>query len=248
MTFKDKVVIVTCSGDGIGRSVALNYARQGAKVVVAEKNEKTGRETVDRIYDESGNAIFFQVDVGDDDDVVHLMKSVYNCYHRIDILVNVLDDTQVRPIADQSLEDWNIIAHRNVSSVFLCSREVIKYMRPQKSGRIITITSSKTSTGEAHQEAYVAAKGDVIAMTHSMAMSLLDDKIKVNCICPGLMKTLGYERLSKVDHDQITFSSDFIDDIARTCLYITDEESDCINGSTIVIEQALIRKLVLLKN
>lgn len=249
MTFKDKVVIVTGSGDGIGRSIALNYARNGAKVVVAEKNEKTGRETVDLIYDEGGNGIFLQADVSRETDVRQLMENVFNCYHRIDILINNVGEYFSKPMLEMSLDEWNNVINTNLRSVFLCSREVIKYMKAQKQGAILNIASAKTILGEANQEAYVAAKGGVIAMTQSMATSLQGDNIKVNCISPGFLKTTGYERLSKLNQEsKISFSNDYIDDIAKTCLYMTKDDNDCVNGSNIVIDHTFIRKLVYLLN
>lgn len=249
MTFKDKVVIVTGSGDGIGRSIALNYARNGAKVIVAEKNDKTGRETVDLIYDEGGNGIFLQADVSCEEDVIQLMENVFQCYHRIDILVNNVGEYYARPLLEMTLDEWDNVINTNLRSVFLCSREVIKYMKPRKQGAILNIASAKTILGEANQEAYVAAKGGVIAMTQSMATSLKDDNIKVNCISPGFLKTVGYERLSRLNQEEtISFSEDYVDDIAKTCLYMTQEDNECVNGSNIVLDHMLIRKLVYLLN
>lgn len=120
-------------------------------------------------------------------------------------------------------------------------------MRPQKKGIIINIVSEKNTRNSSRQEAFQAAQEEMVAMTQQLAIYLRDDHIKVNSISPGVEKSICYKRLSKLeDLEHLCFTSDYVEDIAKTCLYMTREDNDCVNGSNIVIDDTCIRKLVYL--
>lgn len=245
MTYKDKVVVVTGAGEGIGRSIALHYAKQGATVVVADKDEHLGRETVDLIYDINGHSIFLYADVTCEDEVVSLMENVIYCYSKIDILVNNVGMNYHKNMLDMTTEEWNNIINVNLRSVFLCSREAGKYMKTVNQGAIVNIASSKAFMNEPDMEAYAAAKGGIISMTLSMAASLKRYNIQVNCISPGYIETSGYERLSTLNHsDEYSFKMGKSEDVAKACTHVTLDDNDYVNGSNIIIDKALIRKTI----
>lgn len=245
MTYKDKVVVVTGAGEGIGRSIALHYAKEGAKVVVADKDEHLGRETVDMIYDLKGSSIFLQADVTSEPDVVLLMENVIYCYSKIDVLINNVGISYHKDMLEMSMEEWNNVINVNLRSVFLCSREAGKYMKTVNSGAIVNIASSKSFMNEPDMEAYAAAKGGIISMTLSMAASFKKYNIQVNCISPGYIETSGYERLSTMNHnDEYTFKIGRTEDIAKACTHLTLEGNDYLNGSNLIIDKGLIRKTV----
>ncbi|MBN2222229.1 MAG: SDR family NAD(P)-dependent oxidoreductase [Vallitaleaceae bacterium] len=246
MNYKGEVVVVTGAGEGIGRAIALHYAKEGAKVVVADFNEKTGRETVDLIYDQNGQGIFLEVDVTKERDVVLLMENVIYCYGKIDILINNVGVHYSKPLLELNCVEWDHIINVNLRSVFLCTKEAVKYMKVMRKGAIINIASSKSFLTEPNSEAYVAAKGGIISMTKSLSASLKEYNIQVNCISPGFVKTKGYERLSEVVC--ISQSHSFLvsdaDSIAMACLSITMEDNDYVNGTNVIMDDSLIRKMV----
>jgi len=245
MAYKDKVVVVTGAGEGLGRSIALQYAMEGAKVVVADKNDKLGRETVDLIYDQRGQSIFLQADVTSENDVKLLMENVINCYSKIDILVNNVGMNYHKPMLEMSIDEWNDVMNVNLKSVFLCSREAAKYMKSVNTGAIINIASSIAFKSEPDMEAYAASKGGIVSMTLSMAASFKKYNIQVNCISPSYVESNAYERLSKIDnHDSFGFNFRKIDDVAKACIYITLENNNFVDGSNIIINDMLIRKFV----
>lgn len=248
MTYKDKVVVVTGAGEGIGRSIAIQYALLGANVVIADKNERLGRETVDLIYDQKGSSIFLQADVIKESDVILLMENVIHCYGKIDVLVNNVGMNYHKSMLELTIEEWNNILNVNLRSVFLCSKEAAKYMKTVHSGAIVNIASAKALMTEPDMEAYAAAKGGIISMTLSMASSLKQYNIQVNCISPGLIDTTGYERLSTLDHNQ-KFSLEIggVDDVAKVCMYITNKNNGYLNGSNVIIDKGLIRKMVIME-
>lgn len=247
MTYIDKVVVVTGAGEGIGRSIALHYAKEGAKVVVADKDERLGRESVDLIYDQNGSSIFLQADVTCESDVKLLMENVIHCYNKIDVLVNNVGMSYHKNMLDMTLEEWDNVINVNLRSVFLCSREAGKYMKAVNSGAIVNIASSKSFMNEPDMEAYAAAKGGIVSMTLSMAASFKKYNIQVNCISPGYIETTGYERLSTLDHnEEFTFEIVCTDDIAKACTHLTLEGNEFLNGSNLIIDKGLIRKMIYL--
>lgn len=245
MDYKDKVVIVTGAGSGIGRAIAQSYAAQGAKVVIAEIDKKLGKETEEIILNSGGQAIFVQVDLCKEADIKKLIRKTVKEYGNIDILINNAGISKWKSLFELEVEEWDHIINTNLRSVFLCSREVARIMKENAGGSIVNIASTRAYMSEANSEAYAASKGGIVALTHALAASLSEHKIQVNCISPGWIETGDYNNLRDVDHKQhLSARVGKPGDIAKACLYLTMEENNFINGANLVIDGGMTRKMI----
>ncbi|WP_139488743.1 SDR family NAD(P)-dependent oxidoreductase [Brevibacillus dissolubilis] len=243
--FQNQVVIVTGAGKGIGRTVALMYAEQGASVVVAERNESDGQATVQAIQSAGGQAALVPTDVSRPDEIVHLMNETKRLYGRLDILINNAGLGAWTSPYDLTLEDWDYVIHTNLRGTFLCSREAAKLMRENGGGAIINMASTRAHMSEPNSEAYAASKGGIVSLTHALAVSLGGDGIRVNVISPGWIETGDYDALREIDHDQHPARRvGKPDDIGRACLYLTDPANDFVTGAEIVIDGGMTRKMI----
>ena len=245
MHFQGKVVIITGAGRGIGRCVAQWYAAQGARVVIAEKDIKAGREVEQEIVSAGGVAVFIQTDVSSPGDVKELMKKTVERFAAIHILINNAGISIWKTPGQLSVEQWDEVINTNLRGAFLCAREAAKTMKEQGGGSIVNIASTRAMMSEPNSEAYAASKGGIVALTHALASSLAADRIMVNCISPGWTETGDYEQLRDVDHEQhLSGRVGKPEDIARACLYLTAGENDFINGVNLVIDGGMTRKMI----
>lgn len=245
MSFNGKVVIVTGSGHGIGRCIALTYASEGAKVVVAEKNSDTGSETERQIISSGGIAFFKQTDVSQTGDIEELTAKTKEMFGTIDILINNAGISAWRSPYEITVEEWDEIINTNLRGAFLFSREVARIMRENGGGSIVNIASTRAIMSEPSSEAYAASKGGIVSLTHSLAASFSPDHISVNCISPGWIETGDYSLLRETDHNQhLSGRVGKPEDIARACLYLTAEENDFINGINLIIDGGMTRKMI----
>lgn len=192
MKFKDKVVIVTGAGQGIGRAYANAFAEEGAKVVIAEINEANARAVAKEITDKGFTAIAIATDVSDANSVDKMVKTTVEKYGRIDVLVNnagILNAIEMRPIEELSLEEWNRVIGVNLTGMFLCCKAVAPIMKSQKEGKIINISSGVVMVGRPYYPHYVASKAGVIGLTRALARELGDWNIHVNAVAPGPVTT-----------------------------------------------------------
>lgn len=186
-----KVAIITGASTGLGEEFAHAFGSSGANVVIAARREdrlqKIGREISSKY---GVRCLPVKTDVIKEDDIIHLVESTTKEFGTIDILVNNVGMYVVKPLVEQTLEDWNLVMNVNLTSAFLASREVAKVMIPKKSGSIINISSTFGFGGTEFTEVgYYASKGGLITMTKALAVELGKFNIRVNAIAPGFFPT-----------------------------------------------------------
>jgi len=247
MGYAGKVVIVTGAGRGIGLCVAAAYAAGGAKVVLAERDTVSGEAAEKYIREKGGEAIFILTDVSLPEQVEAMVRMTAERYGTIDIVVNNAGFGIWKPPLELTVAEWDSVVNTNLRGAFLCAREAARFMKEHGGGSVINIASTRALMSEAGSEAYAASKGGIVALTHAMAASLAHSRIRVNCISPGWIETGDYSALSEEDHSQ-HFSGRVgrPEDIARACLFLTDEGNEFINGENLIIDGGMTRKMIYL--
>lgn len=243
MSFVNKTVIVTGAGSGIGHVVALEFGRKGANVIIAEKDEESGSQTEGQIKELGGRAQFVRTDVRNETDIKNAVDEAERHFGSLDILINNAGVSKFKPLFDLTVSEWDDILSINLRSVFIASKEAAKIMKPGSS--IVNISSTRAFMSEEGSEAYAASKGGIMAITHALAASLSEKRIRVNSISPGWIETGDYRALSKEDHEQ--HWSKRVGkpaDIAKACLYLCDEENDFVNGENITVDGGMTRKMI----
>ena len=195
MKLKDKVVLITGGGSGLGREMGLTFAREGAKVGVNDIKPESAQNVVTEIERAGGKARAFVADVSSSAAVKKMFAEFIAAFGTIDILINnagigrTRESSEVIPTHEKSDEDWHKMLATHLDSTFFCTREALKVMIPKLSGRIINMGSIAGTTGLAFASDYCAAKGGIIAFTKSVAREVVTMGILVNCIAPGFIDT-----------------------------------------------------------
>jgi len=182
-----KVAIVTGGGAGIGKAVASEFAKEGAKVVIAELRPEKGSETAEQIKKETNaEVISVATDVRKEKDILNVVAQTVKQFGRIDILVNNAAKILQKPVIEMTTDEFEELMRNNCTSVVICCREVAKQMIKQKSGgKIVNFSSIHAMISEPSCSAYTAAKGAIEAFSRTLATELAPHKINVNCIEPG---------------------------------------------------------------
>ena len=245
MRFKDKVIIITGAGQGIGRAFAYSFAGEGAYVIIAEINEVNAKTVAKGINDEGFKAEAIVTDVSDEDSVNKMVEAVLAKHGRVDILVNnagILSTIKMKPFWDISVEEWDRFMAVNLRSMFLCCKAVVPVMKAHKKGKIINMSSGTVLIGRPYYLHYVTSKAGVIGFTRAMAREVGDWNINVNAITPGAIKTeipretVSPEQAKAMIAQQCIGRTATPQDLLGTVMFLASEEADFITGQIINVD------------
>ena len=239
--FEGKVALVTGAGKGIGKEIALELARGGAKCVINYASSATGAESVaEEIRAMGSEAMTYKCDVSDADAVQKMITDVMEQYGRIDILVNNAGITKDGLMLKMTEADFMAVLDINLKGAFNCMKAVTKPMMKQRYGRIINITSIVGIIGNAGQVNYAASKAGLIGMTKSAARELASRNITVNAVAPGFIETDMTDVLPDSVKEQLLAQIPMkklgqTGDIANAVCFLADEKESYITGQVLQV-------------
>jgi NAD(P)-dependent dehydrogenase (short-subunit alcohol dehydrogenase family) len=248
MRLNDKVAVITGAGRGIGLAGAIAFAREGARVVIAEINDQLGTQAAARIHSLGGEATFIKADCSSSTDVQALMAETEKRYGGLHVLYNNASVflNADKPVADLPEDVWEHVLCTNLRSVFLCCKYGIPRMIASGGGSVINTGSSASVMGIPGCDAYTATKGATMSMTRSMAVEYGPRGVRVNCICPAGVET---EMLKESNPDDAAkFDADYFfaraplrrfgrpEEIANLALFLASDESSYLNGAIVRVD------------
>jgi 3-oxoacyl-[acyl-carrier protein] reductase len=243
MKLQGKVAIVTGSSKGIGRAIAIAFAKEGAKVVVNSRHKKDAEEVVREIKALGREALAVEADVSKANDVKNMVKRAVDRFGRVDILVNNAGVARFSPLTSISVKQWEYMIGINLKGQFLCAKEVTDDILKRKAkGIIINIASIAGEIGFKNMAPYCAAKGGIIELTRELALEL-SPNIRVNAIGPGVIETDMTSDLLKNPQARNTLLQQIPmgrfgqpEDIAKVAVFLASDDSDYMTGHTIFVD------------
>jgi 3-oxoacyl-[acyl-carrier protein] reductase len=245
MRLKDKVALITGGARGIGREIAVLFAKEGADIVIGDVNPQETEKACLEIETLGRQALGLQLDVTSSGKVDEVINKILDKFSKIDILVNNAGITKDGLILRMSDADWDAVLSVNLKGTFNCTKAVSKVMIKQRSGKIVNIASIIGIIGNAGQANYAASKAGIIALTKTSAKELASRNINVNAVAPGFIQTdmtaklpeeLKKKMLSAIPLDR--FGAPL--DVANLCMFLASEESAYITGQTIIIDGGMV--------
>jgi NAD(P)-dependent dehydrogenase (short-subunit alcohol dehydrogenase family) len=246
---QDRVAVITGSGAGMGEGMARLFAAEGGLLVISGRDENKGQTVAASIVQSGGRAIYQRADVSVEADCRTLIDATVKHYGRIDVLVNNVGLSTRGTIEDTTVELWDRLFATNVRSAFICMQQAVKYMKTQRRGSIINIGSVNAYIGEPKLMAYSATKGALMTLTKNNASYLNRYRIRVNQLNVGWTDTPNEHRVKTQEEGK---GDNWLDEAARTrpfgrlliprdiafaALYFASDESECITGSVLDLEQ-----------
>lgn len=247
MKLQDKVALITGGNSGIGRAMAILFAKEGAQVVIAARNEARGNETVESIAKSGGQAIFVVCDVRKAEDCQKAVERAIEDFGQLDILVNNAGTIYRATVVDTTEEEWDDTMDTNVKGACLMSKYAIPWMIENGGGVIINTASYYGLVGGREAAAYCASKGAMVLLTKALALDHAAQNIRVNCICPGSVDTpmlkQEMEELGSVAKLRPLFEAKHPlgricspEEVARAALFLASDDSAFVTGSSLVID------------
>lgn len=235
---KDKVAIITGASRGIGKSIALLMAKNGAKVVASARNQELLDSLVAEIKASGGEALAVAGDVSSTDDANNLVASAVEAFGQVDILVNNAGITSDGLILRMKDEDWDAVLNVNLKGAFVCTRAAAKVMTKKRYGRIINISSVVGEMGNAGQANYCASKAGMIGLTKSNAKELAKRNVTVNAVTPGFIATDMTDDISDKAREELSSQIPLgclgeAADVAAAVLFLASEQAKYITGQVL---------------
>lgn len=242
---KEQIAIITGAGQGIGRAIALLFAKEGAKVIVSDVVEESAAATVNDIKAQGGTAISFVCDVSKMSDCENLTKKVIEEFGKIDILVNNAGITRDQLILRMSEEDWDKVILVNLKSVFNMAKSTTKIFLKQKTGCIINMASVVGEIGNAGQANYSASKAGVIGLTKTLAKEFASRGIRVNAIAPGFIRTKMTDAIPQAAKEALMSQIPLgrlgePEDVANLALFLASPLSGYITGQILRVDGGMV--------
>lgn len=239
-----KTALVTGASQGIGEGIARVLARQGARVVVAARNEEKLKALAAEIDAGGGCARPLVLDVTQPETFGERLKTLPEDFAAIDVLVNNAGVTADNLLARMSLEDWERVLRTNLTGAFALTKEVIRGMMKRRWGRIISVSSVVGMMGNPGQANYAASKAGLIGFSKSLAKELGSRNITVNVVAPGYIQTAMTEKLPEASREELTGAIALkrlgtVEDIAAAVLYLASEEAGYVTGHTLNVSGGL---------
>jgi len=245
MRLKDKVSIITGAGKGIGQATAYKFSQEGAKVIVADIDEASINETVEKIKADGGEALGLKVDITKMESVEEMVNKVIKTYGKIDTLVNnagIIADGQLYKM---SSEQFDRVIKVNLYGTYNCAKAVVNIMKEQKSGVILNASSIVGIYGNFGQTNYAATKFGVIGMTKTWAKELGRSGIRTNAVCPGFVATSILdpmpEKVIKAMEDKVPLKRlGKPEELANVYAFLASDEASYINGAVVEVSGGVV--------
>ena len=247
MRLKDKVCIVTGGGSGIGRATALLFAREGARLLIADKRGASADAVVAQCTRNGGRALGTETDVARVDDVRRMIEVAVDEFGRLDVLVNNAGYGIAGSVLETDEEAWDVLMAVNVRGVFMCSKYAIPAMKKNGGGSIVNTASVVAQVGISNRAAYCASKGAVAALTRAIAIDHVRDGIRCNAVAPGTIDTPYFQEILHKSPDpeatrkalaarQLMGRMGTPEEIAQGILFLASDESRFATGTILTLD------------